>query len=54
MSLVLFLPPLLLLLTTLAACGTTGTAMTEEARCRQSGGAWRPANEMCEQGGGGY
>ena len=57
MHLVLFLPSVLLLLTALAGCGTTGTTgatITDEARCRQSGGSWRSANAVCEQGGGGY
>jgi len=52
------LPALLLLATLLAGCtaATTGTPITDEARCRQSSGVWRPASNFCEtgSGGGGY
>src|SRR4030095_15633341 len=46
---------LLVALALLAGCaGTTATSVTEEARCRQTGGVWR--TDYCESGsgGGGY
>jgi hypothetical protein len=51
--------PILLLLgvTLLAGCtAATGTPITEEARCRQTGGVWRTGTNFCESGsgGGGY
>ena len=53
------LPILVLLLGLLSGCATgAGTPMmTEEARCRQHGGVWRPATDYCDSsgsGGGGY
>jgi len=51
------LPVLLLLATLLAGCtAATGTPITDEVRCRQTSGVWRPASNFCEtgSGGGGY
>ena len=48
---------LLLIVTSLAGCtAATGPSITEEARCRQTGGVWRAATSYCESGsgGGGY
>jgi hypothetical protein len=42
---------LLVLVILLAACTTAAPSMTEEARCRQSGGMWR--NDYCDPAGGG-
>lgn len=56
MRLVLSLPALLVLVTLLTACAGAAATVTEETRCRQSGGIWRTATNHCEQsaGGGGY
>ncbi len=46
---------LLVAMTLLAGCaGAAATPVTEEARCRQTGGVWR--TDYCEvgSGGGGY
>ena len=52
----MILPILLLIVTVLAGCSSSAPLMTEEARCRQTGGMWRAANNYCEQSGsgGGY
>ena len=44
---------LLLALIVLAGCSSTAPLMTDEARCRQTGGMWRAANNYCEQSGSG-